>query len=131
METLEKEVYQPAIRLNVTSDFRPKMWLPIFEAHPDTMFYDYTKLNGDKVADNHHLTYSSTGVGQIIDGEKVSHKTNNWNSMRGRLDRGDNVAMAFSSKSALRAYDENWPPGLHFPEYGSRSIGNSMRNGSQ
>ena len=101
METLEKEVYQPAIRLNVTSDFRPKMWLPIFEAHPDTMFYDYTKLNGDKVADNHHLTYSSTGVGQIIDGEKVSHKTNNWNSMRGRLDRGDNVAMAFSSKSAL------------------------------
>ena len=101
METLDKEVYQPAIRLNVTSDFRPKMWLPIFEAHPDTMFYDYTKLNGDKVADNHHLTYSSTGVGQIIDGEKVSHKTNNWNSMRGRLDRGDNVAMAFSSKSAL------------------------------
>jgi hypothetical protein len=101
METLEKEVYQPAIRLNVTSDFRPKMWLPIFEAHPDTMFYDYTKLNGDKVADNHHLTYSSTGVGQIIAGEKVSHKTNNWNSMRGRLDRGDNVAMAFSSKSAL------------------------------
>lgn len=101
METLEKEVYQPAIRLNVTSDFRPKMWQPIFEAHPDTMFYDYTKLNGDKVADNHHLTYSSTGVGQIIDGEKVSHKTNNWNSMSGRLDRGDNVAMAFSSKSAL------------------------------
>jgi hypothetical protein len=101
MDTLEKEVYQPAIRLNVTSDFRPKMWLPIFEAHPDTMFYDYTKLNGDKVADNHHLTYSSTGVGQIIDGEKVSHKTNNWNSMSGRLDRGDNVAMAFSSKSAL------------------------------
>ena len=40
-------------------------------------------------------------MGQIIDGEKVSHKTNNWNSMRGRLDRGDNVAMAFSSKSAL------------------------------
>jgi len=101
MDTLEKEVYQPAIRLNVTSDFRPKMWLPIFEAHPDTMFYDYTKMNGDKVADNHHLTYSSTGVGQIIGGEKVSHKTNNWNSMRGRLDRGDNVAMAFSSKSAL------------------------------
>ena len=101
METLEKEVYQPAIRLNVTSDFRPKMWLPIFEAHPDTMFYDYTKMNGDTVADNHHLTYSSTGVGQIIDGEKVSHKTNNWNSMRGRLDRGNNVAMAFSSKSAL------------------------------
>jgi hypothetical protein len=108
METLEKEVYQPAIRLNVTSDFRPRMLLPIFEAHPDTMFYDYTKMNGNKVADNHHLTYSSTGVGQFIDGEKVSHKTNNWNSMSGRLDRGDNVAMAFSSKSALpdTVYDE-------------------------
>jgi hypothetical protein len=108
MQTLEKEVYQPAIRLNVTSDFRPKMWLPLFEAHPDTKFYDYTKLNGDTVAPNHHLTYSSTGVGQVIDGEKVTHKTNNWNSMRGRLDRGDNVAMAFSSKSALpdTVYDE-------------------------
>jgi len=108
MQTTEKEIYQPAIRLNVTSDFRPKMWLPIFEAHPDTEFYDYTKLNGDTVAPNHHLTYSSTGVGQIIDGEKVSHKTNNWNSMRGRLDRGNNVAMAFSSKSALpeTVYDE-------------------------
>lgn len=101
METSEKEIYQPAIRLNVTSDFRPRMWLPIFEAHPDTKFYDYTKLNGNPVAPNHHLTYSSTGFGQFVDGEKVSHKTNNWNAMRGRMDRGDNVAMAFSSKSAL------------------------------
>jgi hypothetical protein len=101
METSEKEIYQPAIRLNVTSDFRPRMWLPIFEAHPDTKFYDYTKMNGNPVAPNHHLTYSSTGFGQFIDGEKVSHKTNNWNAMRGRMDRGDNVAMAFSSKSAL------------------------------
>ena len=101
METSDKEIYQPAIRLNVTSDFRPRMWLPIFEAHPDTNFYDYTKLNGNPVAPNHHLTYSSTGFGQFVDGEKVSHKTNNWNAMRGRMDRGDNVAMAFSSKSAL------------------------------
>jgi hypothetical protein len=101
MESTEKEIYQPAIRLNVTSDFRPRMWLPIFEAHPDTKFYDYTKLNGNPVAPNHHLTYSSTGFGQFVDDEKVSHKTNNWNAMRGRLDRGDNVAMAFSSKSAL------------------------------
>jgi hypothetical protein len=101
MEVSEKEIYQPAIRLNVTSDFRPRMWLPIIEAHPDTNFYDYTKLNGNPVAPNHHLTYSSTGFGQVIDGEKISHKTNNWNAMRGRMDRGDNVAMAFSSKSAL------------------------------
>jgi hypothetical protein len=101
MEVSEKEIYQPAIRLNVTSDFRPRMWLPIIEAHPDTNFYDYTKLNGNPVAPNHHLTYSSTGFGQFVDGEKVLHKTNNWNAMRGRMDRGDNVAMAFSSKSAL------------------------------
>ena len=96
-----KNEYEPSIRLNVTSDIKPDFWAGIMAAHPEVVFYDYTKLNGDAIAPNHHLTYSSTGFGQIIDGKKVSHKTNNWPAMQGRLDRGFNVAMAFTSKSAL------------------------------
>jgi hypothetical protein len=100
-ELVEAEVYEPSIRLNVTSDFSPEMWKPFFDAHPDVVFYDYTKLQGKPVAKNHHLTYSSTGFAQMIDGELVQHKTNNWNAMRGKLNTGYNVAMAFTSKSAL------------------------------
>ena len=101
VDTVEAEVYEPSIRLNVTSDFAPEMFKPLFDAHPDVVFYDYTKLQGKPVADNHHLTYSSTGFAQMIDGKLVQHKTNNWNAMRGKLDSGYNVAMAFTSKSAL------------------------------
>lgn len=101
MEMVEAEVYEPSIRLNVTSDFAPEMFKPLFDAHPDVVFYDYTKLQGKPIAENHHLTYSSTGFAQMIDGKLVQHKTNNWNAMRGKLDSGYNVAMAFTSKSAL------------------------------
>jgi predicted transcriptional regulator len=100
-ETVAKEVYTPSIRLNVTSDFKASTWLGLMEANPDVVFYDYTKVNAEPAAPNNHLTYSSTGFGQIIDGKKVSHKTNNWHAMEGRLNRGYNVAMAFTSKSAL------------------------------
>ena len=37
----------------------------------------------------------------MVDGKLVQHKSNNWNAMRGKLDSGYNVAMAFTSKSAL------------------------------
>jgi polyhydroxyalkanoate synthesis regulator phasin len=104
---VEKEIYQPAVRLNVTSDFKPEMFRAIIEGNPDVQFYDYTKLGNEPLSDNHHLTYSSTGFGQIVNGEKVFFKTkagqydHNWATMRKRLDKGQNVAMAFSSKSAL------------------------------
>ena len=97
----KKNEYEPSIRLNVTSDIKPEFWAGLMAAHPNVMFYDYTKLNGDAIAPNHHLTYSSTGFGQIIDGKYIAHKTNNWPAMRGRLDRGFNVAMAFTSKNHL------------------------------
>jgi Large polyvalent protein associated domain 38/ADP-Ribosyltransferase in polyvalent proteins len=107
-EQVEKEIYQPAVRLNVTSDFKPEMFRAVIDGNPDVQFYDYTKLGSDTIAPNHHLTYSSTGFGQIIDGEKVFFKTkagqydHNWATMRDRrLNNGQNVAMAFSSKSAL------------------------------
>ena len=104
---VEKEIYQPAVRLNVTSDFKPEMFRAIIEGNPDVQFYDYTKLGNEPLSPNHHLTYSSTGFGQIVNGEKVFFKTkagqydHNWATMRKRLDNGQNVAMAFSSKSAL------------------------------
>jgi len=105
---IEKEIYAPAIRLNVTSDFKPDMFKGLMAANPDVTFYDYTKLGSDPIAPNHHLTFSSTGFGQIIKGEKVFFKDkagrydHNWATMRDRrLNKGQNVAMAFSSKSAL------------------------------
>jgi hypothetical protein len=96
---------QLAVRLNVLSDIHPKVWEPLIKAHPDVDFYDYTKMNYDPVAPNHHLTYSSTGVSQPegINGikEGVKNPRNNWRQVRGRLDTGSNVAMVFSHKEHL------------------------------
>ena len=100
-ETIEKEIYTPAIRLNVTSDFKPSIWTALIEGHPGTEFYDYTKLNGNSIAQNHHLTYSSTGVSQIVNGEEIVNEHSNWASMKGRLDRGFNVAMAFTTRNVM------------------------------
>jgi len=102
-----KNGYDPAVRLNVTSDFKPDMFSGLINANSGVMFYDYTKLNGNPIAPNHHLTYSSTGFGQIVNGEPVFFKNkagqydHNWGAVRKRLDDGYGVAMAFSSKSAL------------------------------
>jgi len=97
----DKNDYLPAIRLNVTSDIPPKYFKPIMDANPDVIFYDYTKLDSSPVADNHHLTYSSTGVSQIVDGEQVINKEQNWDRMKRLLDKGSNVAMAFTSKTDM------------------------------
>lgn len=93
--------YSSAIRLNVTSDIPPKVWKGLIEANPDVTFYDYTKLGGEPIADNHHLTYSSTGASQEVNGETVLNPHQNWDRMRSRLDRGFNVAMAFSHTNKL------------------------------
>ena len=96
-----KEGKQPTVRLNVTSDFAPKVWEPLIKAFPDVMFYDYTKLATDPIAENHHLTYSSTGASQIVDGKLVENKLSNWPKMVQRLREGKNVAMAFTSKTDM------------------------------
>ena len=85
------------VRLNVLSDLSPKILEPIIKNHPEVDFYDYTKMGYDPVADNHHYTYSSTGVSQ----EGVDNPHSNWKEMRRRLDSGSNVAMAFSHKDAI------------------------------
>jgi hypothetical protein len=100
----ERDGYQPAIRLNVTSDFVPKVFEAIIKANPDVVFYDYTKLGSDTIAPNHHLTYSSTGVSQIVDGKKIINKHSNWSTMRERLNKGQNVAMAFTTKEVMPQY---------------------------
>lgn len=94
--------YQPAIRLNVTSDFNPKTFENIIKMFPDVMFYDYTKLDTKPIAPNHHLTYSSTGASQIVNGEVVFNKESNWDRMVDKvLSNGKNVAMAFASRNDM------------------------------
>jgi len=108
-----KQVYEPAIRLNVTSDFPPPVFESIIHAFSSpekrVNFYDYTKLNTKSIGDNHHLTYSSTGALQRV-GNKVvglarsksgEVTTPNWDDMQKKLDRGFNVAMAFSDKKHM------------------------------
>lgn len=93
------------VRLNVLSDLHPRIIRPIIEAHPDVTFYDYTKLNANPIAPNHHYTYSSTGLtqpkGLNNNPHDVVNPYGNWKSMRQRLDTGSNVAMAFSHKNHL------------------------------
>lgn len=96
-----KQVYQPAIRLNVTSDFRPQTFASIINAFPDVMFYDYTKLSTRSIAKNHHLTYSSTGASQVVNGETIVNPESNWDKMVQQLNDGMNVAMAFTSRTDM------------------------------
>jgi hypothetical protein len=94
-----------AVRLNVLSDIDPRVHETLIKANPDVDFYDYTKMNYDPIAPNHHYTYSSTGLSQpsgvngLTDG--VENKHQNWKQMRNRLDTGSNVAMVFSHKEHL------------------------------
>jgi hypothetical protein len=108
------------VRLNVLSDIHPRVHKSIINAHPDVDFYDYTKSAANPIAPNHHYTYSSTGVSQPagINGlkEGVVNPHQNWSRMRGRLDAGQNVAMAFSSKG--HAGDDHLPQHVHDHETG-------------
>lgn len=85
------------VRLNVLSDLSPKILEPIIKGHPEVSFYDYTKMNYEPIAENHHYTYSSTGVSH----EDVDNPNSNWHEMRRRLDQGNNVAMSFSHRDAI------------------------------
>jgi SAM-dependent methyltransferase len=98
---IDKEIYQPAMRLNVTSDIPPTVFEPIMKAYPNVEFYDYTKLNSDSKLPNLHITYSSTGVSQIVDGVPIFNKHSNWRQSVQRLDTGFNVAMVFSDKNDM------------------------------
>lgn len=109
----EKRGAHLGVRLNVLSDLSPKIMEPIIKAHPEVSFYDYTKMNYDPVADNHHYTYSSTGLSQPDRG--VENPYSNWRKLRDRLDQGHNVAMAFAHGKS-----DAFPEHLHDEETGKK-----------
>ena len=107
--------YHPAIRLNVTSDFTPKMFEAVINMFPDVTFYDYTKLDTKPIAPNHHLTYSSTGATQLVNGEIIVNKFSNWDRMVDKiLAGGKNVAMAFTSRSSMPKFVQDERTGKTF-----------------
>jgi hypothetical protein len=69
----------------------------------------YKKLSNQIATQNHHYTFSSTGVSH----SDAPNEHQNWRKMRGMLDQGDNVAMAFSHKNKL-------PEFVHDEETGKR-----------
>lgn len=112
---VEKQQYASAIRLNVTSDFPPKVFRALIDANPDTVFYDYTKLfSNQPIAKNHHLTYSSTGFSQKVGGKVINNPNSNWPEMMVNLLRGKNVAMAFSSRTAMPSFVVDEETGRRF-----------------
>jgi len=127
--------YYPAVRLNVTSDFNPKTFEGIIKMFPDVMFYDYTKLDTKPIAPNHHLTYSSTGASQVVDGDIVYNKFSNWDRMVDKvLPSGRNVAMAFTSRSAMPKFVMDQRTGKRFEvwngdEYDARFLDPIKKDG--
>lgn len=91
-----KKGKRAAVRLNVVSDIpHEKLHPEIFDQHPNTQFYDYTKIHGriinpdgskKELPKNYHLTLSSTGI----------HKESNWKHVRQHLDNGGVSAMVFA-----------------------------------
>jgi hypothetical protein len=107
--------YHPAIRLNVTSDFNPNTFENIINMFPDVTFYDYTKLDTKPIAPNHHLTYSSTGASQVVGNTTILNKFSNWDRMVDKiLPSGRNVAMAFTSRSAMPKFVQDERTGKTF-----------------
>jgi Large polyvalent protein associated domain 38/ADP-Ribosyltransferase in polyvalent proteins len=100
-EPVEKQSYKAAIRLNVTSDFPPSVFEALIKAHPNVEFYDYTKLTTEKISENHHLTYSSTGASQVVNGQEIYNPHSNWTKMVKRMNQGFNVAMAFTDRNEM------------------------------
>lgn len=82
------------VRLNTLSDLPPRVFKSIIENQPNVSFYDYSKMAWQPIAENHHVTHSSTGLSQ----EGVENPYSNWHKMRNFLDRGQNVAMVFTNK---------------------------------
>lgn len=105
VESLQRQAkrdgYKPSVRLNVTTDFHPDTFAALIRAFPDVMFYDYTKLDSRPIAPNHHLTYSSTGASQVVNGKVVFNQHSNWDRMVRNLLQGRNVAMAFTSRQDI------------------------------
>jgi hypothetical protein len=98
-----KQGKKAAVRLNVVSDIpHEKLHPEVFSEHPNTQFYDYTKIAGrvlnpdgskKQLPANYHLTLSSTG----IEGAE-----SNWHHARQHLDNGGTVAMVFGARGGRK-----------------------------
>lgn len=84
------------VRLNTLSDLDPRIFKGLINNHPDVSFYDYSKMKWKPIAENHHITYSSTGLSQ----DGVDNPNSNWLQMRDHLNKGKNVAMVFTHKGS-------------------------------
>jgi hypothetical protein len=92
-----------AVRLNVVSDIpHEKLHPEVFSDHPNTQFYDYTKIAGrvlnpdgtkKQLPPNYHLTLSSTGI---------EGKDSNWKHARQHLNNGGTVAMVFAARTGRK-----------------------------
>ena len=85
----------PVFRLNGTSDIawekiRVKGYRNIFEAFPNTQFYDYSKVLGRKVPKNYDLTFSKA--------------ENNYGNVIKAIEQGLNIAVVFASKVLPETY---------------------------
>lgn len=99
-KSASKKGKKAAVRLNVVSDIPyEKLHPEIFHEHPNTQFYDYTKIAGrvlnpdgtkKDLPKNYHVTLSSTGI----------HKGSNWKHVRQHLDNGGVAAMVFAVPAA-------------------------------
>ena len=98
-----KNSVKPAVRLNGTSDIRWELikdehGKTIFEAFPDVVFYDYTKIPNRKIKDipNYSLTWSYSGANEKYKGFVQQAK-----------DAGMNIAVVFRDDKFPRRF-LNW-----------------------
>lgn len=106
-----KQGKKAAVRLNVVSDIpHEKLHPEVFSEHPNTQFYDYTKiagrvLNSDgskkQLPSNYHLTLSSTGI---------EGADSNWGNARKHLDNGGTVAMVFAARGGRKGREGDLLP---------------------
>lgn len=90
----QRDGYQPAIRLNGTSDILGKDYLRVIRSHSHIPFYDYTKVHKRMITDlpdNYSLTFSRS-------------ETNNQHAVE-VLRAGGNVAIVFNK---LPEYWHEW-----------------------
>lgn len=108
-----KAGYIPGVRLNVDSDIAWEHHAGhIMKRHPETQFYDYTKMHNrvghPNLPKNYHLTLSHTGTGHAESNDKhVVHA----------LERGHGVAMVYrrDSKAPKATHVEDVKTGKRYP----------------
>lgn len=109
------------MRLNILSDIHPDVWRSLYDHYPDVSFYDYTKNATKQLGiPNHHLTHSLRGSSHPVGyngvtGSAIDSPFQNWNQMRERITRGENVAIPFAHRKLIPQYLHDEESGLMVP----------------